>query len=133
MLNLTDNQELELWNPGKKVFDFSSLKIEPNLSAVLGFLFESFIAMRRNHFNPSIIHRFLIKAIAVVRLIANEHGLRMLGKAYVNCSLNQRGFLGESIFYGYNDSKIVSVSDCHDLGALAVLCLGDSEPVFLPA
>jgi len=130
MVLVADNKAPKILDPGKKTFDLPSAKITPKLSAILGFLFAPFLAMRRDHFNPAIIQKFLIKAIAVVCFIPNEPVRRMLGETAVDGCLHQRYFMGRSAFHVSGDRKTSSVCDCHDLGALATLCLADSKTPF---
>lgn len=127
MVLVTDNKAPEILDPGKKTFDLQSAKITPKLPAVMGLLFEPFHAMRRNHFNPAIIQKFLIKAIAVVCFILNELVRCMLGKTAVDGCFNQRHFMGRSSFHVRGDRRTNSVRECHDLGALATHCLVDSK------
>ena len=130
MVFISYYQTSEVLEPGKQAFNFPSASIATELSSVLGTRLFTILFMRRNQFNVPVFRELLIKLIAVIGLIADDPIGGIFRKAAVDSLLNQLYFMGRSAFNVSGDRKTSSVRDCHDLGALATLCLADSKTPF---
>jgi len=130
MIFISNNQPSEILQPGKKAFNFPASPIAAKLSAILCFYFFPTFPMGRNHFNTALIKKNLIKPIAVICLIANKLGRGIFSKPAVDRRFNQLHLMRRSALNVSGDRKTRSVCDCHDLGALATLCLADSKAPF---
>jgi hypothetical protein len=116
--------------PGKQALYLPSAPTTSEFSAVLGVQFFPSFAMRGNHFDTAMLKESIVKWIAVVRLITNQLIRGILSKAVVYRILDKIYLVGRSAFHVNGDRKTRSVCDCHDLGALAALCLADSKTPF---
>ena len=130
MVFVVNNQTSEILEPSKQALDIPSALIATKLPSILGSLFTAVSSMRSNHFNASFVQKPLIKAIAVICLIANNTIRGILGKTTVDGLLHQLYFMKRSAFNVSGDRKTSSVCDGHDLGAFAALCLADSKTPF---
>jgi len=137
MVFVANNQSPEVLKPGKQALDFPkqaldfpSGPITPQLPAILGFRFFSPFAMWCNHFNTTFEKELIIKFVAVVSFIANQFIRCILSKTAVYSGIDELYLMGRSAFNVCGDRKTSSVCDCHDLGALATLCLADSKTPF---
>jgi hypothetical protein len=130
MIFIPNHNSPEVLKPGKKALHFPSAPVRPELASILGFRFLAPFAVRGNHLNLPFLEQSLIKAIAVISLVTDKFIGSILGKAAVNCFLNQFHFMGRSAFNVSGDRKTRSVCDCHDLGAFAALRLADSKAPF---
>ena len=130
MIFVANHKTPEVLKPGKQSFDFPPASIGSEFSAILGFGFFTPFAMRRNHFNVSLIKQSLVKSITVIGLIANDLIRSILSKATVDGGFNKFYLMGRSAFNVSGDRKTKSVCDCHDLGTFATLCLADSKTPF---
>lgn len=130
MIFVSNNKSPEILKPSKEPFYFPSSPITSQLPSILGFRFLSSLAMRRYHFNIALIKQSLIKAITVIRFVANQFIRCILGKATVYRRINQFHFVGRSAFNVSGDRKTRSVCNCHDLGTLAALCFANSKAPF---
>jgi hypothetical protein len=88
MVFVANNQASEVLKPGETPFDLPSALVATKLPTVLGTLSAPAFAVRGNQLNATIILQPLIKAIAVISLIANKTIRRILRKAAVNRRLN---------------------------------------------
>jgi len=130
MIFIPYNQAPEILKPGKKPFNFPPSPVWSQFSAILSFCFFLTSPMRCDHFNTTVIHKFFVKRIAVIRLVANNFIRCILGKTAINGLLNKLHLMGRSTFHTSGDRKTRSVCDCHDLGAFATFCLADSKTPF---
>ena len=124
------NQSSEVLKPSKHALDFPSTTIAAQLASVLGVQFSTALSMRRDHFNTAFLRKRLIKSIAIVGLISNKPVRGIFSKATIYGRFHQLYFMGRSAFNVSGDRKTSSVCNCHDLGALAALCLADSKTPF---
>jgi hypothetical protein len=130
MVFVPNDQAPEILKPGKQAFDLPSTTIPAKFSPVLGTRLFSILFVWCNQFNSAVFTKPLIKAIAVIRFIADNPVRGIFREATVDGLLNQLYFMGRSAFNVSGDRKTSSVCDCHDLGALAALCLADSKTPF---
>lgn len=130
MIFIPYNNSSEILKPCKEPLNPPAASIRSQLSAVLCFWLFSTHSMRRNHLYTTFLHQFLIKWIAVIRLITNELVRRKGSKTAVDRFLNKFHLVRGGAFHTYGDRKTRSVCDCHDLGAFAALCLADSKTPF---
>ena len=126
----TNRQPPEILKPGKQTLDFPSAPVAPELPTVLGFRLAAVAAMRGDQLNAPFMHKPLIQPVAVVGLVTDEPVRSMLDKTAVDGLIDQRHFVGRSTCHVCGDRNTRSVRDCHDLGALAALCLADSRTPF---
>ena len=130
MILIANNESSKILKPSKKTFNFPSAFVSPKLPSVLRITFTAILPVRCDHLNATLIKEMLIKSIAVVGLIANDLIRSILRKAAVYGGFHQGYFMGRSALHVEGDRKTRSVCDCHDLGALAALCLADSKTPF---
>lgn|SRR5512143_139085 len=130
MVFVANNQASEVLKPSEKPFDFPSALVAAKLPTVLGTLSAPAFAVRSNQLNATVIVQPLIKAVAVIGLIANKPIRSIWRKAAVDGRLNQLHLMGRSALNVSGDRKTSSVCDGHDLGALAALGLADSKTPF---
>ena len=130
MIFVPNHQTSDILKPSKKTFNFPSPRISAKLSSVLCTNPSPVTPMGCNHFNATFLKKPLVKSIAVICLITNDFIRRILSKAAVYCDRHQGYFVGRSTFHVEGDRNTRSVCDCHDLGALAALCLADSKTPF---
>ena len=115
---------------GKQPLNFPPATIWPKFASILGLGFLSPPSMWGNHFNIALIKQSLVKLVAVIGFIPYKLIGCIFGKAAVNGGLDQFYFVRRSAFNVSGDRNTRSVCDCHDLGALATLCLADSKTPF---
>jgi len=125
-----DNQPPEILKPGKQPLHLPSTPIASQLPAVLGSWFFTSFTMGCNHFNTAFVKELIVQFVAVVSFVANQLVRGITSKAAVYRGPHQPYLVGRSAFHVSGDRKTSSVCDCHDLGALATLCLADSKTPF---
>jgi hypothetical protein len=130
MILVPYNQPSEVLKPGKQALNLPSPSIASKFAPILGLRLFAIPFVGRNQFNSPVFQKLLVKCIAIIRLISYKSVRSMLGKTAVDGFLYQRYFMGRSTFNVSGDRKTSSVCDCHDLGALATLCLADSKTPF---
>jgi len=124
------NQTPEILNPSKQALNLPSSAIATKFSSILSARLFSILLVWCNQFNATVFQQFLIKRIAIVRLVTNKFIRSMLGKATIDSLFNKLYFVGRSASNVSGDRKTRSVCDCHDLGAFAAFCLADSKTPF---
>ena len=130
MIFVSNHDTPKVLKPGKHSFHFPSAPVRSQLASILCLTFFATFSMRRYHLNITFLKQSLIKSVAVIRLVANQFIRSILRKTAVNRFFDQFHFVGRSAFNVSGDRKTRSVCDCHDLGALATLCLADSKTPF---
>jgi hypothetical protein len=130
MVLISHNQTSEILKPGNQALNLPSTSKTTEFSSVLGARFFSVFPVWCNQFNGAVFKQLLIKFIAVISLIADKFIRGIFREAAVDSRLNQFYFMGRSAFNVSGDRKTSSICDCHDLGALAALCLADSKTPF---
>ena len=130
MVFVSNNQSPEVLKPGKQTLNFPSAPITSEFPAILGRRLFATSAMRRYHFNATLLKKLAIKAIAIIGFIANKFVRSILSKTAVDSCLDKLYFMGRSTFHMSGDRKTTSVCDGQDLGAFAALCLADSKTPF---
>ena len=130
MIFISYNQSPEVLQPGKKPFNLPSATVWPQLSAVLGFWLFPINFMWRNQLYTTFFHQSFIKWIAVISLITNDFFRCIGSKTAIDRFFDKFHFMRRGAFHTSGDRKTRSVCDCHDLGALATLCLADSKTPF---
>jgi len=130
MILVAVKQTSKILKPSEQTFDLPSAPIAAELSAILSSCLSSVSAMRSNQLNASFNQKLLVKAIAVISLVTNKTIRGIFSKTSINGCFHQFYLMGRSAFNVCGDRKTSSVCDCHDLGALATLCLADSKTPF---
>src|SRR5690606_38972823 len=105
----------------KQAFNLPSPPIATKFSSILSARLFSILFVRCNQFNATLFQQFLIKRIAIVRLVTNQFIRSVLSKAIIDSLFNKLYFVGRSASNIGGDRKTKSVCDCHDLGAFAAL------------
>jgi hypothetical protein len=130
MVFIANHQASEVLEPGEQAFKLPSTFIATKFPSILGAWLTPLCAVRGNHFNAALMQEALIKAIAVIGLIANNVLRSISRKAAVDGCLSQGYLMGRSALNVSGDRNTSSVCDGHDLGAFAALCRADSKTPF---
>jgi len=130
MVFVSNDQSSELLKPGKQALNLPSASITSQLSAVLSTDLSASSTMRRNYFNTALLKESIVEFVAVICFVADQLIRSIFSKAAVYSGFNKLYFMGRSAFNMSGDRKTRSVCDCHDLGALAALCLANSKTPF---
>ena len=126
---ITNNETTEIMQPSEQPFDTPSFGIPTQWSAVLGFWFNSVNLMRRNYFD-TILLKFIIERIRVIRSITNESLGSSLKEATLESLSNKGDFMWRSRRNVYGDRKTRAVCHCHELRALAPLGFSNTGAPF---
>ncbi len=130
MVFVANHQASEFLHPCKQALDLPAPTIVAKLSSILSLRPFSVLFMRCYQLNLALFKQLGDKSITVICLIANKFLRRILGKATIDGCFNQFHFMGGSAFNVSGDRKTNSVSEGHDHGAFAPLCLADSKTHF---
>ena len=88
LIFITNIKTTEIVHPSKYVYDAPSFRIATQGSAVLGFRVDFVISLRRNYFD-TILLKFAIKRIRVIRSITDELLASSLKEATLESQLEQ--------------------------------------------
>jgi hypothetical protein len=131
MIFIPHNQATEVLKPSEEAFDIPSALHSAQRAAILGCGFLPIRTMRSNQLNPAFFAESLIKVIAIVGLITDEAFGLGGSPGFLKRLLDQRYFVWRSAGHVDGERNTAAVCNCHDLAALAPLCLPDLEPPFL--
>ena len=126
---ITNNETTEIMQPSEQPFDTPSFGIPTQWSAVLGFWFHSVNLMRRNYFD-TILLKFIIERIRVIRSITDESLGSSVKKATFESLSNKGDFMWRSRRNVYGDRKTRAVCHCHEFSPLAPLGFSDTGAPF---
>src|SRR5271157_3170034 len=129
MIFIPNNKTTEVVQPSEQPFDTPSFGISAQRSAVLGFWFNSVNLMRRNYFD-TILLKFIIERIRVIRSITNESLGSSLKEATLESLSNKGDFMWRSRRNVYGERKTRAVCHCHELRPLAPLGFSDTGAPF---
>ena len=126
---ITNNKTTEIVQPSKQAFDTPAFSITTQRSAVLSFRFDSVNLMRRDYFD-TILLKFAIKRVTVIRSITDESLGSSLKEATLESLLNKGDFMRRSRRNVYGERKTRAVCHCHELSPLAPLGFSDTGAPF---
>jgi hypothetical protein len=130
MVFVPNHQPPKILEPREETFNFPSPRVPAKLPSVLGSILSPVPSVWCNQFDAALLKEQPIKSITVVGLVSNDPVRSVLGESVVYCRFNQNYLMGRSAFHVSGDRNTRSVCNCHDLGALAALCLADSKTPF---
>jgi hypothetical protein len=116
-------------HPGEQAFNTPSLTVATQSSAVLRFGFRSVESVRSNYFD-TILLKFAIERIRVIRSITNESLGSSLKEATLESLSNKGDFMRRSRRKVYGERKTRAVCHCHELSSLAPLGFSDTGAPF---
>jgi hypothetical protein len=116
-------------HPSKQAFNTPPFRVSTQGSAVLGFGFHSIKSMRRNYFD-TILLKFMIERIRVIRSITDESLGSSLKEATLESLSNKGDFMWRSRRNVYGDRNTRAVCHCHELSPLTPLGFSDTGAPF---
>jgi hypothetical protein len=116
-------------HPSEQAFNTPSLTVATQSSAVLRFGFRSVESVRSNYFD-TILLKFAIERIRVIRSITNESLGSSLKEATLESLSNKGDFMRRSRRKVYGERKTRAVCHCHELSSLAPLGFSDTGAPF---
>lgn len=126
---ITNDKTTEVVHPSEQAFDAPSFSVAPQGPAILGLSLGSVEAVRSNYFD-TILLKFAIKRIRVIRSITNESLGSSVKEATVESLSNKGDFMWRSRRKVYGERKTRAVCHCHELRPLAPLGFSDTGAPF---
>ncbi len=120
MIFIANDKTTKVLEPGEEAFNFPTLSVSPQGSAILGLGLSSITLMRCDHFDTTFFGQSLIKFVTVISSVANDFLRNIFKKAGIKSIVNKCYFMRVSTGCVNGDRKTERVCKAHNFGSFAL-------------